>query len=63
MIHLPDYIILNLCEVVTNNQEYFIHNFSNFYNRMNLKLLLYCSSLCDIRTERYAETEIFIEIK
>ena len=63
MICLPDYIALGLCEVVMSDQEYSIHDFSNFCDKMNLELLLHYGSLCDIRTERHAEAEIFVEVK
>ena len=46
-----------------SNQEYPVHGSSNLHDRIDLELLLHCDSLCDIRTERHAEAEIFVEIK
>ena len=63
IICLFNHIILSFCEVVMSDQEYSIHNFSNFCNRTDLKLLLHCGSFYDIRTERHMRTEIFIEIE
>ena len=63
VIYLLDHIALSLYEIVTSDQKYSIHNFSNFCGRTDLKLFLCCGSLCNIRTERHVETEIFIEIK
>ena len=63
MICLLNHIILSFCKVVTSNQEYFIYNFSNFYSRTDLKLLLHCDDLCDIRIKEHAGTETFVEIK
>ena len=60
---LPDYIALSFCEVVINDQKYPIHDFNNFYNKADLKLLLYYYNLCNIRTKKYAKTETFIKIK
>ena len=63
VICLLNHITLNFCEVVINDQEYFIHNFNNFCDRMNLELLLCCGSLCDIKIKEHVKTEIFIKIK
>ena len=62
-IYLSDHITLSFCEVVMSDQEYSIHDFSNFCNKADLKLLLHCISFCDIRIKKHAETEILIEIK
>ena len=63
MIYLSNYIILSFCEVVTSDQKYSINNFCNFYNRADLKFLLHCSNLCDIKIKKHVGTEIFIEIE
>ena len=63
VICLLNYIILSFYEIVMSNQEYLIHDFSNFHGRMDLKLLLHCGGLCGIRIKGHAETEIFVEVK
>ena len=56
-------ITLNFCEVIMSNQEYFIYNFSNFCNKINLKLFLYYNSLYNIRIKKHVKIETFIKIK
>ena len=62
-IYLFNYIILSFYKVVISDWEYSIYDFSNFYDRMNLKLFLYYDGLCGIRTKEHVKTEIFVEIK
>ena len=63
IICLLNHITLSFCEVVMSNQEYSIYDSSNFCGRMNLKLLLCCGGLCDIRIKEHVRAETFVEIK
>ena len=63
VICLLNHIILSFCEIVISNWEYSIHDSSNLSGRINLKLLLYCDSLCNIRIKRHTRAETFVKIK
>ena len=62
-IYLLNHITLSFCEIVMSDQEYFIHDFSNFCDRADLKFFLHYINLCDIKTKKHAEAEILIKIK